>query len=101
MFPEKLLIDEMYDGLEDFFELDYEVKTVKKEKLRDGEATKLEKDNRVVDFALKNNLILITQDAKAANIAKFRKVEYVLIEMSDIADIINNKLRLRTHSNNL
>lgn len=89
-----MLIDEMYDGLEDYFELENEVKTVKKEKLREGSFTKLEKDNKVVDFASKNGLILVTQDGKAADIAKFHNVKCVHVEMSDIAKIVSEKLRL-------
>ncbi|MGA2573205.1 MAG: hypothetical protein ABSF36_03210 [Candidatus Methanomethylicaceae archaeon] len=88
----KLLFDEMYDGLEDYFELKYEVKTVKKEKLREGAGNKLEKDNRVVDHAMKNDLIFVTQDGGAAKIAKFHKVKCILVEMCDIAEIVNKKL---------
>jgi hypothetical protein len=94
----KLLFDEMYDGLEDYFELDYEVKTVKKEKLRGGTGSKLEKDNRVVDYALKNDLILVTEDGGAAGIAKFHKVKCIHVELPDIAEIVNEKLKEYTYA---
>src|SRR5512136_1814594 len=53
----KLLLDEMYAGLKEYFEaLSYEVLTAQEVGLRGA------KDRDVVEYAGKNDLLLITQD---------------------------------------
>lgn len=84
----KLLLDEMYAGLKDYFEtLGYEVLTAQEAGLKSA------KDKAVVEFAGKNNLILVTQDQKPAELAELTKVRYVLISKVMIARIADAALR--------
>jgi predicted nuclease of predicted toxin-antitoxin system len=53
----KLLLDEMYAGLKEYFEtLGYQVLTAQEAGLKSA------KDRDVVEYAGKNNLLLVTQD---------------------------------------
>jgi len=84
----KLLLDEMYAGLKEYFEtLGYEVLTAQEAGLKSA------KDKAVVEFAGKNNLILVTQDQKPAELAELTKVKYVLISKVMIARIADAALR--------
>ncbi len=84
----KLLLDEMYAGLKEYFEtLGYEVLTAQEAGL------KSEKDKTVVEFAGRNNLILVTQDQKPAELAELANVKYVLISKVMIAKIADSELR--------
>ena len=84
----KLLLDEMYAGLKEYFEtLGYEVLTAQEAGL------KAAKDNTVVEFAGKHNLVLVTQDQKPAELAELVNVKYVLISKVMIAKIADSELR--------
>ena len=84
----KLLLDEMYAGLKEYFEtLGYEVLTAQEAGLKSA------KDKAVVEFAGKHNLILVTQDQKPAELAELTKVKYVLISKVMIARIADAALR--------
>lgn len=84
----KLLLDEMYAGLKEYFEtLGYEVLTAQEAGLKSA------KDKTVVEFAGKNNLILVTQDQKPAELAELANAKYVLISKVMIAKIADSELR--------
>lgn len=84
----KLLLDEMYAGLKEYFEmLGWEVKTAQEVGLKGA------KDKNVVDYAEKNNLLLITQDSKPAELAELKGVKHVLISSAMIAKIADEKIR--------
>jgi len=84
----KLLLDEMYAGLKEYFEtLGWDVQTVQDVGLRGA------KDKDVVEYAKKNNLILVTQDQKPADLADLLGVKYVLISNALIAKIADTKIR--------
>lgn len=84
----KLLLDEMYAGLQEFFEtLGWSVLTAHDAGLKGA------KDKDVVEYARKNNLLLITQDQKPADLAELRGVKYVLISNAMIAQIADAKIR--------
>jgi len=84
----KLLLDEMFAGLKEFFEiLGWEVITVQKAGLQGA------KDKEIVEYAKKNNLILVTQDQKPADLAELMGVKYVLVSRSLIAKIVDAKIR--------
>lgn len=84
----KLLLDEMYAGLKEYFEtLGYEVLTAQEAGLKSA------KDRRVVEFAGKNDLILVTQDQKPAELAELTGVKYVLISNALIAKIADAKIK--------
>jgi len=84
----KLLLDEMYAGLKEYFEtLGWEVLTAQ------GAGLKGAKDKDIVEYAKNNNLLLVTQDQKPADLAELTGVKYVLISSALIAKIADEKIR--------
>ena len=84
----KLLLDEMYTGLKEYFEtLGYEVLTAQEAGL------KAAKDKNVVEYARKHNLLIVTQDQKPADLAELSGVKYVLISNALIAKIADEKIK--------
>ena len=84
----KLLLDEMYAGLKEYFEtLGYEVLTAQEAGL------KAAKDKDVVEYAGKHGLILVTEDQKPAELADLTDVKYVLISNAMIAKIADAKIK--------
>jgi len=84
----RLLLDEMYAGLKEYFEmLGYEVQTAQEAGL------KAAKDRDVVEYTRKNDLILITQDQKPAELAELTGAKCVLISNAMIAKIADEKIK--------
>jgi predicted nuclease of predicted toxin-antitoxin system len=84
----KLLLDEMYAGLKEYFEtLGWEVLTIQ------GIGLQGAKDKDVIEYARKNNLLLVTQDQKPAELADLTGVKSVLISNAMIAKIADAKIR--------
>ena len=84
----KLLLDEMYAGLKEYFEtLGYEVITAQEAGL------KAAKDRDIVGYAGKHDLILVTQDQKPAELADLTGVKHVLISSAMIARIADAKIK--------
>lgn len=84
----KLLLDEMYAGLKEYFEiLGWEVKTVQEAKLQGA------KDRDIVKYAMDNNLLLVTQDQKPAELAQLKGAKCVLISNAMIAKVADEKIR--------
>lgn len=84
----KLLLDEMYAGLKEYFEtLGWQVLTAQDAGL------KAAKDKDIVEYAEKHNLIIITQDQKPADLADLKGVKNILISNAMIARIADEKIR--------
>ncbi len=84
----KLLLDEMYAGLKEYFEtLGWEVLTAQDSGLKGA------KDKSIVEYARKNALLLVTQDPKPAELAELLEVRYVLISNGMIAKIADEEIR--------
>jgi len=84
----KLLLDEMYAGLKEYFEtLGYEVLTAQEAGL------KAAKDKDIVEYAGKYGLVLITQDQKPAELAELTGVKYVMISNAKIAKIVDTEIK--------
>jgi predicted nuclease of predicted toxin-antitoxin system len=84
----KLLLDEMYAGLKEYFEtLGWNALTAQDAGL------KAAKDKDIVEYARNNNLLLITQDQKPADLAELTGVKYVLISSAMIAKITDEKIK--------
>ncbi len=84
----KLLLDEMYAGLKEYFEtLGYEVTTAQEACLRAA------KDRDVVEYAGKNNMLLVTQDQKPAELAELLGIRCVFISNLMIAQIVDQKIK--------
>jgi predicted nuclease of predicted toxin-antitoxin system len=88
VFTLKLLLDEMYAGLKEYFEtLEWEVLTAQEAGLKGA------KDKDVVGYANSHGLLLVTQDQKPADLAELTGVKYVLISNAMIAKIADAKIR--------
>ena len=84
----KLLLDEMYTGLKEYLQtMDWDVITVHDAKLAGAS------DRKVVDYAEKNGLLLVTQDEKHADLATLRHVPCVLISKLMLTRMIDAELR--------
>lgn len=88
----RILLDEMYAGLKEYFEaLGYETFSAQEVGL------KAAKDNKVVEYAKNNGLLLVTQDQKSADLAELVGVEYVLVSSAMIAKIADAQIRTKYH----
>ncbi|MEM2953171.1 MAG: DUF5615 family PIN-like protein [Candidatus Bathyarchaeia archaeon] len=84
----KILLDEMYAGLKEYFEiLGWETLTVQDVNLKGS------KDKTIVEYAKNNNLLLVTQDQKQAEMAELVGVKCVLISNAMIAKIADSQIR--------
>jgi len=84
----KLLLDEMYSGLKEYFELlGWDVLTVNDVGLSGA------KDREIVLYARNNDFILVTQDQKLADMAEILQAKCVLISSGLIAKVADEKIR--------
>ena len=84
----KILLDEMYSGLREYFEvLGWDVVTVQEAGLRGA------KDRKVAEYAAENNLLLITQDQKPAELMELKGANFVLISSAMIAQMADQKIK--------
>jgi predicted nuclease of predicted toxin-antitoxin system len=84
----RLLLDEMYAGLKEYFEtLGWQVLTAQEAGLKGA------KDKDIVEYAKTNCLLLVTQDQKPADLAELTGVKCVLISSAMIAKIADAKIR--------
>ena len=84
----RLLLDEMYAGLKEYFEtLGWEVLTIQEIGLKGA------KDKDIIEYARKNNLLLVTQDQKPAELADLTGVKSVLISNAMIAKIADARIK--------
>ena len=84
----KLLLDEMYAGLKEYFEiLGWDVLTVQEVGLRGA------KDRAVAEYAANNDLLLVTEDQKPAELMHLKNAKYMLISNAMIAKIADEKIR--------
>jgi len=84
----KLLLDEMYEGLKEYFQiLGWTVVTVRDIGLQGA------KDQKIVEYAKEKNLLLVTQDQKPAELADLMRVRHVLISSAMIAQVADSKIR--------
>lgn len=84
----KLLLDEMYAGLKEYFEtLGWEAQTAQEVGL------KAAKDKDIVEYAEKHDFLLVTQDQKPAELAELKGVRHVLISNAMIAKIADQEIR--------
>jgi len=78
----------MYAGLKEYFDtLGYEVQTAQEAGLKGA------KDKDVVEYAGKNNLVLVTQDQKPSELAELTGVRCVLISNAMIAKVADAKIK--------
>ncbi len=86
----RILLDEMFTGLKEYLQtLGWDVLTVQDVKLKGAT------DKQVVEYAFKNDLLLVTQDEKHADLANLRTVPCVLISKLMLTKLIDAELRQR------
>lgn len=84
----KILLDEMYTGLKEYFQtLGWDVLTVQDVGLKGAE------DRKVIEYAEKNGVLIVTQDQKPADLADLKGVPYVLISKKMIAKMADAQIR--------
>jgi len=84
----QILLDEMFAGLKEYFEiLGWEVMTVQDAGLRGA------KDRAVAEYAINNNLLLVTEDQKPAELMNLKGANYVLISNAMVTKIADEKIR--------
>jgi len=84
----KILLDEMYTGLKEYLQtLGWNVLTVQEVNLTGAS------DKKIVEYAAKNNLLLVTQDEKHADLAHLRGVPCVFISKVMLTKMIDAELR--------
>ncbi len=84
----KILLDEMYAGLKEYFEtLGYDVLTAQEAGLKGA------KDKTIVEYACKHDLLLVTQDMKPAELAELTGAKYVLISSGMIAKVADTEIK--------
>lgn len=78
----------MYSGLKEYFELlGWEVLTVSDAGLQGA------KDKDIILYAKKNDLILVTQDQKIADMAEVMQAKYILVTSGLIAKVVDEKIK--------
>ncbi|UCC33321.1 MAG: DUF5615 family PIN-like protein [Candidatus Bathyarchaeota archaeon] len=84
----KLLLDEMYTGLKEYFEiLGWDVITVQEARLKGAG------DKKIIEYAEKNGLLVVTQDQKPADLADLKGVPCVMISKKMIAIMTDARIR--------
>lgn len=83
-----ILLDEMYMGLKPFLKvLGWNVLSVDDVGLRGAS------DAEVVEFAAKHGYVLVSQEPRVGELAKLKNVPCVVVGLSDIARVIDQRLR--------
>ena len=89
--PIKILIDEMDDGMDERLQnIGYDAHSVKK--LR-TEGLKLHTDYSVINYAKKNDMILVTRDTESGQACDENNIPYVLLDSDEIFKIVLEKLK--------
>ena len=84
----RILLDEMFAGLKEYFEiLGWDVITAQEVGLRGAG------DRTVVEYAVNQNLLLVTEDQKPAELMNLKGAKYVHISNAMIAKIADEKIR--------
>ena len=84
----RLLLDEMYAGLKEYFEtLGWQTLTAQEAGLKGA------KDKEIVEYAKQHDLLLVTQDQKPADLAELVGAKYILISSAMIARIADERIR--------
>lgn len=89
----RLLLDEMYTGLKEYLQtLGWDVITVHDAKLVGAN------DKKIVEYAKKHKLLLVTQNEKHADLANLSNVPRILISQTMLSRMIDAELQKRQES---
>jgi len=86
----KILVDEMYDGIDvKLKELGFEAYSVKK---LIAEGKKLQSDYSVIKYAEENDMIMVTEDTEVGKACKENEIPYVLLDNDAVFKFILQEL---------
>ena len=89
--PLKILVDEMDDGMDEKLQnIGYDAYSVKKLRI---EGLKLHTDYSIINYAKKNNMILVTRDTESGQACDENNIPYVLLDSDEIFKIVVEKLK--------
>jgi len=89
--PLKILIDEMDDGMDERLQnIGYDAYSVKKLRI---EGLKLHTDYSIINYAKKNDMILVTRDTESGQACDENNIPYVLLDSDEIFKIVVEKLK--------
>ena len=89
--PLKILIDEMDDGMDEKLQnIGYDAYSVKKLRI---EGLKLHTDYSIINYAKKNDMILVTRDTESGQACDENNIPYVLLDSDEIFKIVLEKLK--------
>ena len=89
--PLKILIDEMDDGMDERLQnIGYDAYSVKKLRI---EGLKLHTDYSIINYAKKNDMILVTRDTESGQACDENNIPYVLLDSDEIFKIVLEKLK--------
>ncbi|MFY9300899.1 MAG: DUF5615 family PIN-like protein [Candidatus Nitrosotenuis sp.] len=87
----KILVDEMDDGWDERLRaLGYDAYSVKK---LIAEGKKLHTDYSIINYAKENGMVLITRDTESGQACKENDIPCILLDNSEIFNIIVEKLK--------
>ena len=87
----KILIDEMDDGMDEKLQnIGYDAYSVKKLRI---EGLKLHTDYSIINYAKKNDMILVTRDTESGQACDENNIPYVLLDSDEIFKIVLEKLK--------
>ena len=87
----KILIDEMDDGMDEKLQnIGYDAYSVKKLRI---EGLKLHTDYSIINYAKKNDMILVTRDTESGQACDENNIPYVLLDSDEIFKIVVEKLK--------
>ena len=89
--PPKILIDEMDDGMDEKLQnIGYDAYSVKKLQI---EGLKLHTDYSIINYAKKNDMVLVTRDTETGQACDENNIPYVLLDSDEIFKIVLEKLK--------
>ncbi len=89
--PPKILIDEMDDGMDEKLQnIGYDAYSVKKLRI---EGLKLHTDYSIINYAKKNDMVLVTRDTESGQACDENNIPYVLLDSDEIFKIVLGKLQ--------
>ena len=87
----KILVDEMDDGMDEKLEkMGFEAYSVKKLRV---EGKKLHADRSVINYAEKNNMVLVTRDKENGIACEEGGIPCILLDKEEIFKIVLDKLK--------
>jgi len=87
----KILVDEMDDGMDEKLEkMGFEAYSVKKLRI---EGKKLHADRSVINYAEKNNMVLVTRDKENGIACEEGGIPCILLDKEEIFKIVLDKLK--------